>query len=427
MKHLSAITLIGMGLSATAYGAASGLNIIPDLPSAQTKVSTSNSSDADEGEFWGGFWNNTGGVSWKEFLLRANLNYRAFYTDNSLANTTTRKDDFMHYLSPLVVITRAFESESRATVIDFSYQPTIILSSFGNAADRNYQLVRGVLSHNWNESSITLDHRYQKSSESSSQVSYLAPQDNNLTRGGFQTPLNSKITLSVDLEQSLTTSSLLDSGAKQDLGSWEGTVAARYELRPKLTTGLGFAGGYSEQQSPSHRFAYANEKVISTWVYQLSGKISIDLDVGAQMAQSTSAGTRDPGTTPLFSTKLRYALRYGTQISVSAGTTGSASQFYGANYLTQSSVDFSIRQRVFESFALIGRFGYIDGGYEELRSSVAATRRDFNGMNLSGEFEWQVNARLKGSVFYQYLSRRSQARSESYSANQVGINLNLSL
>ena len=424
MKRLPVLGFLGISLANLTYGAISGLNAVPSLPENR---STNASQLTEDSDFWGSFWNEAGGVTWKEFLLRANLNYRGFYTDNSLIIPTTRKDDFMHYLSPQMDVTRAFESESHTTVVNIGYQPTFVMSTYGNGTDRSYQQVRGSVAHSWGERRISLEHQYQQSSEASTQVSYLAPQNSNLSRASFETPISGKISGSVGFEQNLTSSTPPETGLRQDLNSWIGSLAARYALLPKLTTGLGFSGGFSEQKSPTFQYSYLTEKLLSYWTYQLSGKVGMDLEFGGQMSQSQVAGIRDPHTTPVFSMRMLYEPRYGTQVSVGAGTAVGASQFFNANYLTQSNVDLSVRQRIFESFALIGRFGYIDGKYQSLQIGGAPLNRDFTGLSFSTELEWRLNARLRTSIFHQYLSRSSEYTRDSNSSNQIGLNCNFSL
>lgn len=425
MKRSTTLAFLTLLWANPANAAVAGLNAVPALP--ESRASEKTVASPEDADFWGGFWNETGGISWKEFLLRANLSYRSFYTDNALIIPITRKDDFLQYISPLIDIMRGFENDSRSTIINVSYQPTFVISSFGNGTDRNYQLVRANIVHSWNERQLSIEHQYQNSSEASTQISYLAPQNSNITRAGFQTPITGKISGTVGFEQSLTTSTPADTQLEQDLNSWMGSVGARYEILPKLSTGIGFSGGYAEQVSPKFHYSFTIEKLVSSWTYQLSGKVGVNFEVGGQLVQSQVVGIRDPHLAPVLNLQAYYEPRYGTQITLSGGTSAGASQFFNANFLTQTGVDLSVRQRIYEQFAVLGRMSYTDGRYQSLRIGAPNLDRNYTGLSFSAEVEWRVNARLRTSLFYQYLSRVSEFSRDSFSANQFGLNVNLAL
>ena len=423
MKHLPRLTLLSFCLIDIAHGAISGLNVVPTLP--EVGVQASPASMEDDPFSSGGFWNDVPGYQWKGFLLHGNLNYRSFYTDNPLTAVGSRKDDYMHYVSPLIQVTRGIETESRSTLFDISYQPTFVFSSLGNADNRTYQLLRGNITHTWDDKTITLNHQYQQSSEASSQTSYISPQENNQTTAGFRTPLTGKITADVSFQQNLTSSKGAGTSSNQDLSSWMGTFFALYDLLPKLTSGLGVSTGYSEQSSKSSQYRYLTERILTSWNYHLTGKIVLDLQAGAQIAQSHSASTRDPDVAPAITAHISYQPRYGTQLGVGTGIDAGASLFYSAQFLTQSSADLFVRQRIFESFAGTFRIGYVDGSYENLRPGGAVANRNYTGVSFSTELEWRINIRLRAALFHQYLSRSSQTGVDSFSANQVGINCNI--
>jgi hypothetical protein len=243
LKYLAILTAVDLA----AFGA--GLNVVPALP--EPASTASGSKEAGEDEFWFSSWNTPAVHPWKGFNLRSTLDYKAFYTDNPLASARARSDDFMHYVSPLIAVSRDFETEQRTTLVSVSYQPTFVLSSLGNGGNRTYQLVRGDLTHLWNEKTVYLSHQYHQSSESSTQSAFLTPQESNQTSAGFRTPLSGKMNADFGLEQNLINSEVAKSNATQELKSLVANAHVDYQLRAKLQTGVRFSLGYSEQTGGS--------------------------------------------------------------------------------------------------------------------------------------------------------------------------------
>jgi hypothetical protein len=365
--------------------------------------------------------------SWKGIDLRSSLDYKGFYTDRALSSAGATKEDFMHYFSPLIGLSRFFETEQHATLLSIAYQPTFVVSSLGNGGDRTYQLVRGNLSHLWSEKTVYLSHQFQDSSESSIQAAYLAPQQENRTTAGFKKPLTGKMNFEFEVEQILLDSSKTISAQAREMRSWVANAHVDYQLRPKLRTGVRFKTGYSEQLGDGINSKFVSESLLSTWSYEVSGKITLNLDAGGQLAQSQTAFVRDPNATPIATGRLIYEPRFGTLVTLGGGRSANASQFFSANFLTDSGADISLRQRIYQDFSVSARFGYSIGEYQSLISGATGSGHNYTAYNLSTDVQWRMNARLTAGLFYQFLSRVSELSSENYSASQIGMNFVLSL
>ncbi len=422
IQHLKCLAIL-TAVELAAHGA--GLNMIPALP--QQASSSPNSEDSESDGFWYTSWNTPPLRSWKGVDLRTTLDYRAFYTDNPRLSPGTHKGDYMHYLSPLIGVSRSFETEQRATLVSISYQPTFVVSSLGNGRDQDYHLVRGELSHLWNEKTVYLSHQFQESSESSTQAAFLTPQQENRTLAGFRTPLTGKISADFGFEQTVIDSAVPSSADRRQLRNWISNTHIDYQLKPKLQTGVRMKFGYSEQAGVASAARYFSESLVSTWSYQVSGKISASLDAGGQIVQSQTASVRDPEPTPIASGGLIYEPRYGTSLSLNGGRSANASQFFSGSFVTESGLDLSVRQRIYQDFLLSGRFAYSVGEYSELDPSATKVSRDYSYYTLTANLQWRINARIATGIFYQYLSRDSNLSTESYSASQVGASLSLSL
>lgn len=422
IQHLKYLAILAV-VDQTARGA--GLNVVPALP--EPASSAASSKESEEEGFWYTSWNTPPLHTWKGIDLRSTLDYKAFYTDNPLSKIGARSDEFLHYISPLLGLSRSFETEQHATLVSVSYQPTFVISSMGNGGDRTYQLVRGRVSHLWDEKTVYLSHQFQESSENSQQAAFISPQQENRTAAGFSTPLTGKMNADFGVDQTLIDSSASKTSQNQELRSSGANAHVDYQLRPKLQTGLRLKMGYSEQIGNTLSSRFVSESLVSTWSYRVSGKLTLDLDAGGQLVQSQTTAVRDPRATPIATAHLVYEPRYGTTAIFGGGRSANASQFISASFLTESSVDLSVRQRIYQDFSVSGRIGFSAGVYQELIPSAVTISRDYSLYSFSTDAQWRINARVTAGIFYQYLSRVSDLTTESYSANQVGMSLTLSL
>ena len=400
---------------------AAGLNIVPPMP--DPKPATGAGIEPDD--FWGEFWNGPGGFTWKDFALTGTLNYKGFYTDNLQTSGASKLADFASYLTPLIQIDRSVESSTGGTGIHVAYQPTFIFNASHPEFDRNYQAVRGSVDHQWNENVMTVGHRYQKTSEGLAQSGVLAPQEVNDTLLSFRTPITGKITLELGAEQGFSTTEATPLFPKQSVDSWEGTAFATMDLLPKVSTGLGLAGGYSEQRNLTRSYQFVNERLLTRWGYLLSGKLNLNLDAGLQLAQSQTAGVRDPEVAPIYTASLTYNPRYGTSLMLQSGRSSGAAQLYSGQNILQTSVQVTVRQRLYENFALLAAAGYNLGDYEVLDRALPGAAAGYHSYNLSTEIQWRINARISSGLFYQFQNRTSARSTDALSANQVGLNLDL--
>ncbi len=400
---------------------AAGLNVVPALPEAKTAAD----KGADGEDFWGEFWNGPGGYTWKDFALTGNLNYKGFYTDNLQVSGTSKVSDFANYLTPLIQIDRNVESTTGGTGVHVAYQPTFIFNASHPEYDRNYQAIRGSVDHEWGEKSITLSHRYQKTSEGLTQSGVLAPQQGNETLLDFQSPLTGKVRLDLLASQSLSETDPVLGFSKQSVDGWEGTAFATMDLFPKITAGLGLGGGYGEQRNPTKDYRFVNERLLTRWNYLLSGKLTLSLDAGLQFAQSQDDGVRDPEVAPIFNFLLTYNPRYGTSFSLLAGRSSGSAQFFSGQNVVQTSTQLLARQRLYENFALIAGFGYILGDYQVLDTSILNRAAGYEGYNFNAEVQWRINARISSGLFYQYQTRTSARTIDALNSNQVGLTVDL--
>lgn len=420
--YIRMICAQALGLTAGVGTWAAGPAGVPELPE-RPKIATAG-GEADE-DFWGSYWHTPGGLTWKEVNFEPQLNYRAFYTGNiyTIANTQARSD-FLHYVSPAISMGRSFEGEARTTALRVSYQPTFVVYNDQSQFDRVDHAARFNLDHSWGEQSIEVEHKYQRTSEATIQTAYLVQQEVQRTRLGYDRPLGTKIRLETEAVQDFRDSSNAGNIQEMHLKRWQGSAFASMQVFPKITGGLGLSGGYAEQRSAVGRYTAINERVLTRWRYQLSGKVTADLDAGVQFMQSLDSGFDDPSVRPVLEGTVNYQPRYGTTFGVTGYRSAEAAEFRYGQVFSGTGVKLSARQRVFENAAIIARLSYANGEFEVLAPG-SATRSDFDLYTAELEVQWRINARLTASVFYQYIDYRADVTVESLSNNQVGFNLRL--
>ena len=402
---------------------AAGLNVVPPLP--ENTHAPVGSGTEGVSDFWTDFFNGPGGWTWKRINFLADINYKGFYTDNLFTGVGAPTGDFLHYVSPRLRLERPFETESGGTLLHVVYQPTFNLNTANPQYDRTYQALSGGFDHQWRDKTISLNQSYQKTSESSTQTGFLAPQEIYNTDVSYRTPLTGKINLDAGVDQSLGQSEAFLTIQKQTSLNWQGSAFATMDLLPKIGTGVGLSAGYTDQRAKTFAYQYFNERLLTRWNYLLTGKIVFNLDAGLQLMQSATSGTRDPSPVPIFNSSLSYTPRYGTSFSLTASRSAGAAQFYGGQTITQTGITLSARQRIYEAFALLGGFGYQIGDYNILDTSTSAPNRSYDSISFSSELQWRVNARASVGVFYQHMTRKSKVASDSISNNQVGMNIDL--
>jgi hypothetical protein len=400
---------------------AAGLNVVPPLPDRKP-ISDANAGEVAD-DFWGDFWNGPGGYTWKDFNLQGGINYKGFYTDNAETALNSKIGDFVNYVTPRLLLDRPVDSSTGGTGMHLAYQPTFILNTSHSNLDRNYQALRGDVEHLWNENSIVLGHIYQKTSEGLTQSGVLAPQELNDTQLSFGFPLTGKIRATIDADRTLSQTDPFSTFSSTSTDSWQLGGAASIDLLPKTTAGLRFSSGYSEQRSSNVLFKQTNERILTQWHYILSGKMTVGFDAGVQLAPAQTGSVRSPDPTPRFGLDFTYLPRFGTSFQLVAGRTSGSAQLYSRQNILQTTAQLNVRQRVFESFALIGGIRYMIGEYELLDPTFTIPASGYNDLALSAEVQWRINARFSSGVFYQYQTRSSQRTSDVLNSYQVGLTM----
>ena len=405
-------------LFAPLWGAELGL--APQLPPAPTRIGPETRNDAVSPD---DYWNSDGGVTWHQFVLHTGLAYKATYTDNTFQSAGSTGADFIHYVSPRISIERGFERATTSTLVHLAYQPSFVTYSRFSRLDRIYHTLNSSVGTSWGENTLNLAHNYSQSSESSPEVGQIANQGTHHTQLDYNTPLSGKLNLNSSIEQHLVTSDRPGASGAQSTDRWQGTTRVAFAFLPKISSGVGLSGGYTDQSTRGSRYQYFNEQFLVSFDYFPTGKIDFSVEGGFQMAQSGTVSVSNPSATPIASASLNYTPRYGTQITLNTKRTSEAAQFFLGQQITQTTASLTTKQRIYEAFSFVVNFGYFRGEYQVLDASQTSFGYNYDQAMIGADLQWRINARLNSSLFYQYIHRVSSSAIDTLSGNQIGVSV----
>lgn len=397
-------------------------------PTPESLASAPVRSGTAEDDFWELWKRGESGFNWKGISILPSVNYRAFYTDNLFNfQQGTDTQDFVHYLSPQLALSRFYHLGNWQGTLSAGYTPTFVVHSLNGRFDRNYHLARVGLSAVQDERSLNLGHTYNLGSETTSELGFLVEQESHQTQLSYQQPLTGKMSLQTSASQGLTDSSSTVLTSARNLKSWGGDAFVMYDWLPKTRTGLGVGVNYQVQDGSLGEYRSVFERVTSRWNYLATGKIDLSLDVGVQFGQSLDTGSGDPSPTPVMRAAIQYAPRYGTTFSLSAARTSGLSQLQSAQISTENTVTLGVRQRVYQTMSANLSVGYGHGSFGDTRAVAGVAGRTYDNYTLGFQYTWQASDRWQVTGFYQFLRRESDFAQDTFSNNQIGFTVGFSL
>jgi len=195
-----------------------------------------------------------------------------------------------------------------------------------------------------------------------------------------------------------------------------GGLYLNYELRPKLTLGIGGTFGYTWVDAPSTDQTF--EQINLRLSYEVTAKLNLYASGGVEFRQFD--GNRDTYDSPVFEFGLNYNPFSGTFITLAAGRRIYNSGFSPNQDFASTYVAGRIQQRLFHRFYL-----GLGAGYEN--SDYFPTNRDTNARAtqdywfIEPSVDVLITRWLSAGVYY--LHRESSADEDffSWQDNQVGV------
>ena len=193
-----------------------------------------------------------------------------------------------------------------------------------------------------------------------------------------------------------------------------------YEVRPKLTLGIGGTFGYTWVDDPSADQTF--EQINLRLNYIVTSKFALWASAGVEFRQFDS--NRDTYTSPVFELGLTYHPFVGTYFSLAAGrrifpSGYIADQDFGATYVAGR-----FQQRLFRRIYLGLGAGYEHSDYFATNNNVNATRND-NYWFIEPSIDVLITRWLTAGVYYLHREDISNQQFFDWEDNQVGVRATL--
>jgi len=195
-----------------------------------------------------------------------------------------------------------------------------------------------------------------------------------------------------------------------------GGLYLNYELRPKLTVGIGGTFGYTWVDAPSTDQTF--EQINLRLSYEVTAKLNLYASGGVEFRQFD--GNRDTYDSPVFEVGVAYRPFSGTNISLTAGR-----RIYPSGYVTNQDfgatyVAARFQQRLFHRFYLGLGAGYEHSNYFATDRDVNATRDD-DYWFIEPSVDVLITRWLSAGVYYLHREDISNDDFFSWNDNQVGV------
>ncbi len=200
-----------------------------------------------------------------------------------------------------------------------------------------------------------------------------------------------------------------------------GNIYFNYTYSPKLSIGLGFAGGYNSVGSPSQDQTF--QQINARASYELTGKVSASVTAGLEFRQVTGGGEQDNGS-PVFDGSLFYQPFDGTSISLSFSRRTQNSATLAGQDFHSTSVTASARQRFLQKIFFGLTVGYENSEYFSTISGLSSLRSD-DYYFLQASLDFTLTSFWTAGIYYFYREDQSTFSTFSFYDNQYGLRTSL--
>ncbi|MEO7677570.1 MAG: outer membrane beta-barrel protein, partial [Verrucomicrobiota bacterium] len=348
---------------------------------------------------------------WGPIRLRPHLTYRVTYGDGLQSQPGQQSKTLIQEVIPNFL----FELGEKWT---FSYTPAFRFYSdknFKDSIDHSLSLNGRTTYQDW---SFGLSQGYNRSSTPLVETGAQTDQESFSTHLSAGHQLSGKASLDLGVSQDIRLVGQTSQPLGQNLGDsreWSTMDWLNYQFTPKFSGGLGAGFGYVQIGTDD-----IYERVQSRINWKVGSKLNLGLTAGLEARQFLDSN--QPGLlNPIFSASLQYQLFEATSLSLSASRSVNSSYF--ANQITENtSLDFSVSQRLFAKLFFTAGFGIGTTDYIGATAAASTGRKDdytHYNFGLSMPFLKRGTA----SVFYSATDNSSGQSGFGYSSTQMGLEL----
>ena len=365
---------------------------------------------------------------WK-FVLHGNAT--ATYNDNIFISHSNEQEDFIFTIAPGMAIGRGEFRNELASL--GSYETRFNPDRSDIVEGENYIFVHYVpsvtlfadhSSENTFDHDVTLDGQYEWKRltlglKARFQTVNLPDVDlgERFKRNLFTGALTSKYDYSAktSFELNFFGSIRDNAGDRLDITDYRGQAWVNYQVRPKITLGVGFTYGYVDvSRGPSQNY----EQALMRLRYRATAKVRFDLSAGAEFREIHGLASQTNG---IFSLGVSYAPFDGTSSYLhSYRRTVTSANVLPTNY-DVTGVEAQIRQRFAKRFYFVVTGGYQKLNYESFGSVI---QRDDDIFYIHPSLGMDITSWLSCELGAEYRQDHSTNQLSSFSETTVYFQFN---
>ena len=365
----------------------------------------------------------------RRLRYQVSLSVREIYDDNINLDQTNREEDFYTVIDPTINLGMG---DADANFVNLTYSPNAFI--FANHSENNALQHLIALSGQYRFPLLTLSLTQDIQILDGTGLSSATGTGTDFTRTNLDVAGRTRLnvyTTRLNANYSLTGKTFLTAGVGYSVSDYPSLISSsvlsgnfyfNYTYSPKLTIGLGLAGGVNFVDAPSQDQIY--EQVNARASYELTGKVSATLSAGVEFRQVSGSDSSDNGA-PVFDGALFYQPFDGTSISLSLSRRTQNSATLAGQDFHSTSIIFSARQRFLQRVYLGLSVGYENSSYFSTLDGIASNRSD-DYYFVQGSLDLNLTGFWVVGIFYLNREDNSSLDAFSFYDNQAGFRTSLS-
>lgn len=361
---------------------------------------------------------------------RVGLSVRQVYDDNINISQVNRESDLYTTIEPTIDVAVG-DLEGGENFLELNYSPNAFLFASHSENDAIQHLVS--LTGQYRFPLLTLNLSQTVQILDGTGLSTASGTGTDFTRTNLDVAGRTRLNVystRLNANYSLTGKTFLTASLGYSVSDYPSLISSstlsgnfyvNYTYSPKLSIGLGFAGGYNLVDSPSQNQTFEQVNVRAS--YELTGKVSATVSAGVEFRQIENSGVQEGGS-PVFDGSLFYQPFDGTTVALTFSRRTQNSATLGGQDLHSTEVILSLRQRFLQRVFVGLSVGYQNSSYFSTFVGFSATRSD-DYYFLQASADLNITRFWTIGLFYFYRQSDSTLGTFSFYDNQLGLHSSL--
>lgn len=315
----------------------------------------------------------------RRFRYSFSVTTRGVYDDNINISSFDRVSDYYFTIEPVITLGLGTESEG-VNSLSLVYRPSVFLFARNSYRDAGQHVIQLRGAHQFGHLTLTLLADIQLlDGQNLNSISDPTGRQANIDIG---VPAKHQVyAATLGGSYDLTGKLFMSGAVTYSTDQYESLISSQnfsvnlflnYIYSPKLTVGLGGTVGYNTT-SDSGGTDQTFEQVNFRLNYAATAKINLSGSVGFERRQT---GGETDNSSPVFDLTASYAPFDGTSVNLSAISRTQNSAILAGQDFSETTINFSLRQRFFQRVFVGLAIGYINSEYFSTIQNGSATRSD---------------------------------------------------